>query len=241
MGILKHFLILSVFIVLSGSIFCQGIITGNISDRNNKKPVEFASIVLIKLPDSVQQKGTATDRRGRFTLEDVALGTYIIRYSFIGFETQESIPFTLSENSLTYNTGTIELDNLASNLKEVVVTGRKSMLNTGIDRKIYNVDQDIMSSSGSATDILKNVPSVEVDIDGVVSLRGSADVLILINGKPSPLMGSSRAEVLQQLPANSIERIEVITNPSARYKPDGTSGIINIVLRKNLRNGFNGT
>jgi outer membrane receptor protein involved in Fe transport len=132
------------------------------------------------------------------------------------------------------------LSNSTQQLNEVVVTGKKPMLNTSIDRKVYNVDQDIMSKSGAASDILKNIPSVEVDIDGNVSLRGSGDVMILINGRPSPLMGKNRAEVLQQIPASSIERIEVITNPGARYRPDGTSGIINIVLKKNNKAGING-
>lgn len=114
------------------------------------------------------------------------------------------------------------------------------MLVSSIDRKVYNVDQDIMSTSGSASDILKNIPSIEVDIDGQVSLRGSGDVAIFINGRQSPLMGKSRADVLQSLPGNTIERIEVITNPSARYRPDGSSGIINIVLKKNIKRGWNG-
>ena len=126
-------------------------------------------------------------------------------------------------------------------MSEVTVTSRKSLLNASIDRKIYNVTQDIMAKTGTASDILKNIPSVEVDVEGQVSLRGSADVIILINGRPSPLMGRTRAEVLQQLPANSIERIEIITNPSARYKPEGTSGIINIVLKKSTKQGWNGT
>jgi len=126
-------------------------------------------------------------------------------------------------------------------MNEVTVTSKKAMLNTSIDRKVYSVSQDLMAQSGNASDLLKNIPSVEVDIEGQVSLRGSADVIILINGRPSPLMGKTKAEALQQLPANSIERIEVITNPSARYKPDGTSGIINIVLKKNSKAGWNGT
>ena len=129
----------------------------------------------------------------------------------------------------------------AKALDAVTVISKKATLNTSIDRKVYNVDQDIMSKSGTVSDLLKNIPSVEVDIEGQVSLRGSADVLILINGKPSPLMGKSRAEILQSIPANTIERIEVITNPSARYRPDGTSGIINIVLKKNVKRGWSGT
>ncbi len=231
-------LILTLFF---GNVYAQGTITGTISERSNRKNIEFATVLLLKLPDSTSVKGTATDKKGKFVIDKVEPGNYFLKYSFIGFTSKESAPFLINPSTPLYNAGNIELANNNENLKEVVVTGRKSMMNTGIDRKIYNVEQDIISSSGSASDILKNIPSVEVDIDGLVSLRGSADVLILINGKPSPLMGSSRADVLQQLPANSIERIEVITNPSARYKPDGTSGIINIVLKKNIRNGFNGT
>jgi len=126
------------------------------------------------------------------------------------------------------------------NLDEVTVTSNKIMLSNSIDRKTYNVQQDILSKTGSASDLLQNIPSVQVDIDGNVSLRGSENVLILINGKTSPLMGKTRAEVLQQMPASSIDRIEVITNPSAKYKPDGTAGIINIVLKKDSGSGLNG-
>lgn len=216
-------------------------VTGVVSDRRTKKHIEFASVELISLPDSNMVTGTVTDKRGKFELGTNKPGLYILRSSFVGYEQVDSEVFTLDSNHLKYDLGVMELGNLAENLREVVVTTKKSMIQTGIDRKIYNVEQDILSSSASASDILKNLPSIEVDLDGVVSLRGSADVMILINGKPSPLMGNSRAEVLQQLPANTIERIEVITNPSARFRPDGTSGIINIVLKKSIRHGFNGS
>src|SRR5207249_120261 len=116
----------------------------------------------------------------------------------------------------------------------------KSMYNNSIDRKVYNVDQDLMSKAGSASELLQNVPSVQVDVDGNVTLRGSG-ALIMINGKTSPIMDKNSATVLQQMPASSIEKIEVITNPSAKYKPDGSSGIINIVLKKNTSLGLNGT
>lgn len=219
----------------------QTIVTGNVIDKASHQPVEFATVSLIQLPDSTTFKNTVTDKRGKFSIEDVKPGTYRVQCSFIGFDKAETPSFIIEEDKAKHTTGQIELVTESKNLSEVVVTGRRSTLNTSIDRKVYNVDGDIMSRSGSVSDILKNIPSVEVDIEGAVSLRGSADVMILINGKPSPLMGRSRAEVLQQLPANSIERIEVITNPSARYRPDGTSGIINIVLKKNIKNGFNGT
>ena len=126
-------------------------------------------------------------------------------------------------------------------LKAVEILDRRSTFVNSIDRKIYNVGEDLMSKTGSVSELLQNVPSVQVDLEGNISLRGSSDVMVLINGKPSALMGANRAAVLQQMPANTIEKIEVITNPSAKYKPDGTSGIINIVLKKNKTLGFNGS
>jgi outer membrane receptor protein involved in Fe transport len=237
---MKIFLALLSSILLYTSVVAQTSISGTVIDKITKRPIEFASVLLVRLPDSTTT-GTVTDKKGKFIIDKVDTGTYLLKCSFIGFGDIQTTPFIIGTNTPNYTLRTIELVNDSKSLTDVTVTGRKNVLNTSIDRKVYNVEQDIMSRSGSASDILKNVPSVEVDIDGNVSLRGSGDVMILINGKPSPLMGASKAEVLQQLPANSIERIEVITNPSARYRPDGTSGIINIVLKKNIKNGFNGT
>lgn len=172
---------------------------------------------------------------------DIAPGNYFICYSFIGYDSVATQQLIIKGEQKNISLGNVELTAVVKKLSEVTVASAKTTLNTSIDRKVYNVDQDIMSKSGAASDILKNIPSIEVDIDGNVSLRGSENVMILINGKLSPLMGKTRAEVLQSLPANSIERIEVITNPSARYRPDGTSGIINIVLKKNIKQGFNGS
>ncbi|MBK8606593.1 MAG: TonB-dependent receptor [Chitinophagaceae bacterium] len=227
----RKLLFITALTFLSVSLFGQAVnsISGVIQDKTSKQPIEFATVQLLQLPDSSIIKTTVTDKKGKFTIEDIELGNYIVSYTFIGYS-QTMLPVTVDQKKETL--GQIELEVLSKSLSEVTVTGRKSLLNTSIDRKVYNVSQDIMAQSGVASDILKNIPSVEVDIDGAVNLRGSSDVMILINGRPSPLMGRSRAEVLQQLPANSIERIEVITNPSARFKPDGTSGIINIVLKK---------
>lgn len=219
----------------------QTLISGSIIDKASKQPIEYATVLLVHLPDSSIIKGTATDKKGRFVIKDVAAGSYVLRCSFIGYDQSQSDPFVVKASQTKLAVPSIELINGNKNLSDVTVVGRRSTLNTSIDRKVYNVEQDVMSRSGSASDILKNIPSVEVDVEGNVALRGSGDVVILINGKPSPLMGRTKAEVLQQLPANSIERIEVITNPSARYRPDGTSGIINIVLKKNIKNGFNGS
>ncbi len=231
-------------IILLLSSLCttaQSIISGTVKDQVSKQPVSLATISLLKLPDSLLIQQTVTDKKGNYSFKVSVEGNYLVLASFVGYDKTLSPVFVISKANPRYNVPVLEIANLSSKLSNVTVTGKKSQLNTSIDRKIYNVEQDIMSRSGSASDILKNIPSVEVDIEGNVSLRGSGDIMILINGKPSPLMGRTRAEVLQQLPANSIERIEVITNPSARYRPDGTSGIINIVLKKTVRNGFNGS
>ncbi len=236
--------IIAIFVFLEVSFFAAGQIggtdiSGTIVDQASTLPVEMVNVRLLRVKDSSQVRSATTDKKGNFHFGTISAGSYILQFSFTGF-TGKSMPVTVNDQP-ALDLGTIGISRTATVLKEVVVASKKSLLNASIDRKIYNVSQDIMAQSGSASDILKNVPSVEVDIDGNVSLRGSQEVKILINGRPSPLMGKTKAEVLQQLPANSIERIEVITNPSARYKPDGTSGIINIVLKKNIKTGSNGS
>jgi outer membrane receptor protein involved in Fe transport len=215
------------------------VISGVIIDRSSKQAVEFATVQLLNT-DSTVVKSSVSDKKGRFSIESIKPGNYIVSCTFIGYE-KWAKALAITGNPPKINMGNIQIGVLSANMAEVKVTTTNRALNASIDRKVYNVSQDILANSGSASDILKNIPSVEVDIEGQVSLRGSADVMILINGRPSPLMGKTKAEALKQLPANSIERIEVITNPSARYKPDGTSGIINIVLKKNTKGGINGS
>ena len=238
---MKYFILIA-FVCITGSLFSQQnnkLVSGTVIDKISQKPVEFVNVMLTG-KDSTVVKGTVTDKKGRFSLTDIDPGTYKISFTYIGYAIPETQRLVITNDQKAIQLGTIELVNRATALGEVVVTGKKSMLRTSIDRKVYQVSQDLMSKSGSASDILKNVPSVEVDIEGNINLRGSGEVMILINGRPSPLMGKNRAEILQQLPANSIERIEVITNPSARFRPDGTSGIINIVLKKNTNTGITG-
>ena len=239
---MKHTL-LAVFICVCSSLFSQQtsrVINGIVIDKISQKPVEFVNVTLLTEKDSILVQGTVTDKKGKFSFTNILPGIYKLRYSYIGYTNIDIRSLTISGEQTMIQLGIIELSNRETALGEVVVTGKKSVVHTSIDRKVYNVSQDLMSRAGSASDILKNIPSVEVDIEGNVNLRGTGEVMILINGRPSPLMGRNRAEVLQQLPANSIERIEVITNPSARFRPDGTSGIINIVLKKNLTNGMTG-
>lgn len=217
-----------------------GALSGTVLDSINRQPIEFTSISIIKISDSTAVTGTMTDSKGRFEIDEIPFGNYFLRISSVGYITRNTSVYSITSKSREINVGTVFLIGTEVNLDEIAVTSNKIMLNNSIDRKVYNVQMDIMSKTGTASELLQNIPSIQVDIDGNVSLRGSTNVLILINGRTSPLMGKTRADVLQQMPANSIERIEVITNPSAKYKPDGTSGIINIVMKKEIGSGLNG-
>jgi len=218
-----------------------GTITGIIADKESKQPIEFANVILKYQSDSTQLVGTVTDVEGKFSFDKIDEGKYKIAYSFIGFEKLETPFVIISEKNRNINFGLLWLSVSSKEMKDIVVVGERSTYTNSIDRKIFNVGKDLIGKTGSVSDLMQNVPSVSVDIDGNISLRGSENVMVLINGKPSALMGTNRAAVLQQMPASSIERIEVITNPSAKFKPDGTAGIVNIVIKKNKSLGFNGT
>ena len=217
-----------------------GIVSGIIIEKSSNKPLEFANVIIKNNADSSKFQGTVTGSKGEFTFDKMPFGEYRIIYSFIGFDKISTPVFTLSSKQVKLNLGKLYISESIASLGEVSVTAQRSTFVNSIDRKTFNVGQDVMSKTGSVSELLQNVPSVQVDIDGNVSLRGSSNVMFLINGKPSALMGANRAAVLEQMPANSIEKIEIITNPSAKYKPDGTSGIINIVLKKDKNLGLNG-
>jgi len=217
-----------------------GSVRGNVVEAAARKPLPNANVALFRTSDSALVSGQSAGIDGRFTISSVDEGSYYITISYIGY-TSKTIPsVTLGVNAHSVDLGAIALQESAVSLNEIVVTGDKALFNNSIDRKVYNVSQDLMSGAGSASELLQNIPSIQVDVEGNVSLRGSEGVMIMINGKSSPILERSSATVLEQLPAASIERIEVITNPSAKYKPDGSTGIINIVLKKNTGFGFNG-
>ncbi|MDC6385626.1 TonB-dependent receptor [Flagellimonas taeanensis] len=212
-------------------------ITGKILDSDSGQPLEYATFVLQKADDPNQVTGGITDPSGSFEIE-TAPGTYNIRVEYISYK-------TYALNGQTYNSsidlGSIRLSPDVAQLQEVEVIGEKTTVEVRLDKKIYNIGKDITTSGGNVSDALNNIPSVSVDVEGGISLRGNDNVRILINGKPSALAGFGSTDVLQQLPADAIEKVEVITSPSARYDAEGTAGILNIVLKKEKTLGINGS
>ncbi len=205
------------------------------------KPIEYATVKLINPTDSSLIGAMYADSMGSFSFSAVDCKlSFILKVSHIGYETLILPPFT-SIKCEDVDFGPLKLPMDASiDLEEVKVTAQIDVLKAGIDKKVYNVGEDISVKGGTANDVLNRLPSVEVDEDGGVTLRGDGSVIILINGRPSSLSGGNGKTLLDALPAGSIERVEIVSNPSARYDPDGTSGIINIVLKKNRLKGFNG-
>ncbi|WP_207429132.1 TonB-dependent receptor domain-containing protein [Pedobacter sp. SYSU D00535] len=219
----------------------SGKITGKIVESTTNNPVDFATVALVNSESGQAVKSTRTNLEGIFSLSALPFGRYTLKVSFVGYDPLNRESITITATNPQLNLGTLKLSPGKTNiLKEVVVQAERSNIQLGIDRKVFNVEQSLVSEGGSATDLLANVPTVGVDIDGNVSLRGSGSVRVLIDGKPSAIGGGDIATVLQSLPASSIETIELITNPSSKYDPEGQTGIINIVLKKNKKIGING-
>jgi outer membrane receptor protein involved in Fe transport len=209
---------------------------GAIIDAESNQPVEFANVALIDPQTSKPVDGSVADDKGKFNINKVPEGTYNVSISFIGYETQEIKNITVDKKG-DVNLGIVKLSTGSKILKEVVVEGQKELIEERVDRTIYNAENDATSRGGDATDVLKRVPMLSVDLDGNVSLRGSSNVTVLINNKPSTIMASSIADALKQIPADQIKSVEVITSPSAKYDAEGTGGIINIITKKNTLQG----
>ncbi|MDP4799055.1 MAG: TonB-dependent receptor [Crocinitomicaceae bacterium] len=215
-------------------------ITGKVLTYEQSKPLEYVSLKLYKLPDSSFVKGSFSNPDGKFQIL-ASPGKYYLKLSVTLYEDELTESFELKPTQANLHLGTLRMQKpKTQETKEVVVRGQKEVMETGIDKKVYNVAEDLNVNGGTANDILNRLPSVEVDQDGGVLLRGQGSVTILIDGRPSSMSGGNGKTLLDALPANSIERVEIVTNPSAKYDPDGTSGIINIVLKKNKLLGFNG-
>lgn len=239
-NVLSSLLSFLILFLTFNATFAQknSVLTGKLVDQSTSTAVDFASVALFNDANS-QVAGMLSNEAGEFSFTNLAVGTYTLRITFVGYENYEQrVSLKTNENK---NLGTINLHRASAEvLDEVVVEAEVPDMRLGIDRKVFNVSQSLLSEGGSATDLLENVPSLSVDMDGTVSLRGSSNVRILIDGKPSAMAGSDITQTLQSLPANSIQSIEVITNPSSKYDAEGQSGIINIVLKKNIRRGLNG-
>lgn len=220
------------------SVFADGVISGQALNKTDGSPLDFATVVLLDSGGKTTGIGTETDLDGKFTLPSVADGNYIVKISYVGNVDQER-PVKIAGKNI--DLGTIKLANDTKVLQEVVVEGVRSQMRFELDKKVFQVDANVAAAGQSASELLESIPSVEVDQDGEVSLRGNSSVTIWINGKDSGLTADNRAQILEQIPGETIESIEVITNPSAKYSPEGTSGIINIVLKKDRRGGYFGS
>lgn len=214
-----------------------GTVTGTIEEFGTGNLMEYANVVLFSVRDSAMVTGAVTTMDGKFTLEKVPFGRYYLVANFIGFNKETIQDIKVTPQKTFVDLGLIKLHSSTETLEAVEITAQKQLIEYQIDKKVVNVSQDIMAQGGSAVTALENTPSVQVDIDGNVSLRGSSSFTVLIDGRPSILQGS---DALQQIPASNIETIEIITNPSAKYDPDGVAGIINVVLKEKIDKGLSG-
>jgi outer membrane receptor protein involved in Fe transport len=221
---------------LGGERQLGGTVKGIVVDASSENPIEYANILLFGASDSSMVNGTITNSDGSFLIEKIRPGKYYLEIKFMGFNNWET-EIEISRNSREHDLGEIKLEPVAVNLGDVLVEGERSPVSYQVDKKVIDVSQIQTVISGNATDVLENVPSVTVDIEGNVSLRGSSNFTVLVDGRPSIL---DPQESLQQIAASSIKSIEIITNPSAKYDPEGTAGIINVILKQSKNEGIAG-
>ncbi len=237
---MKYLNILLLIFISTNFLFAQSqniVITGKVVDNVNQQPVEFATVMIGDKKTKAAITGVTTDIDGTFKVVTEATD-FFIEFSFIGFENKTINEFSIVNGKV--DLGTIEMGENNQQLDEVVVRAEKSTTEFRLDKRVFNVGKDLSSTGASAMEVLNNVPSVNVNIEGEISLRGSTGVQILINGKPS-VLASEQGNALGTITAEMIDKIEVITNPSAKYDAEGTSGIINIVIKKEERKGINGS
>ena len=211
-------------------------ISGKVVDKESNYPLEYATIAFFSKSENKIVEGSITDANGEFNIK-ISQGTYDISIEYISYK---KVTFTNKNLIADENLGVIQLEINLETLDAIEVIAERTTVEIKLDKKIYNVGKDLTVSGGTVSDVLDNIPSVTVDVEGNVALRGNDNVRILINGKPSGLVGLNSTEALRQLPAEAIERVEVITSPSARYESEGTAGILNIILRRSKLQGFNG-
>jgi len=224
----------------TGSAATVGRISGTVIDSVSKETMPYTTISVFRNTGKSPLNGVLTDDKGNFKINDVHPGTYRIEVSFVGYPTKVIRDVITTPSKPDKNLGTIVVAPSAKALKQVEVTGAKGLIENRIDKIVYNAEKDLTAAGGNATDVLQKVPLVAVDINGNVSLRGDANVRVLINGKPSGATASNLSDVLKTIPADQIKTIEVITSPSAKYDAEGTAGIINIITKSNHISGISG-
>ena len=222
------------------TIWAQGKIQGRLIDKQ-KQAIEFATIILENKKDSTQKLGTSTTESGNFLLENIPFGNYKFKASFVGYKDKIIDSLNLSEIQPEINLKEFVLQEDAEEIKAIEIVAEKDLLEELPDRVVYNAEKDLTNAGGTAADVLRKAPMVSVDLDNNVQMRGSSNVRILINGKPSAMMANNVGEALRQIPADMIKKVEVITNPSAKYEAEGTAGIINIITKKKTLEGVNGS
>ncbi|MGV3540237.1 MAG: TonB-dependent receptor domain-containing protein [Rufibacter sp.] len=217
-----------------------GKIFGLVTDSATTKPVEFATVSLISATTGKPVDGTITDETGKFTFQQVAQGSYTVAISYLGFDGKTTPPFSVSAENLTVKLDNVGLKASSTKLQEVTVVGQKPLVEDKGDRLVYNAEHDLSNQGTTASEVLSKVPSVTVDGEGNVQLRGSANFKVLMDGKPSSILANNLADALKQIPSDIIKSVEVITSPSAKYDAEGTAGIINIITKKNTLQGIYG-
>ncbi len=237
---MRQYLILFLFLI-TGILQAQnGQIAGKIVDAQSNAALSFASVRILKLPDSTLANGNISDENGKFSIS-VPYGKYTAEIEYMGYQKMLTPAVNLSPENPQINLGELKLTATTNQLEEVVVQAEKSSMELSLDKRVFNVGKDLANAGGSAAQILVNIPSVTVEPDGAVKLRGSGNVRILIDGKPSGLVTFKGGAGLNSLQASMVERVEIITNPSARYEAEGMAGIINIILKKENKTGLNGS
>ena len=236
---MKRLFVVATLLACTVSLLAQGVVRGKVLDKQNDEVLQFVN-VRVTGADGKLAGGGMTDVKGQFHVQGLKDGSYTLEVSMMGYKSAvRRFQVTPEKRNIHYNA--IYLSEDQKMLKEVQVTGQRSQMKLEVDRKTFTVDEVLAAAGGSVSDLLENIPSVEVTTDGEISLRGNSSVEVWINGKSSGLTSDNRAEILQQIPAESIERIEVIDNPSAKYSPEGTAGIINIILKRDRRAGYYGS
>ncbi|MCD8203043.1 MAG: TonB-dependent receptor [Prevotella sp.] len=237
---MSRIILFCLLVLCSAVCHAQGSVRGKVLEKLSDETMPYVNVVVYKKNSTKPYKSAMTDEKGNFRINDISYGNYTVQLTFVGYKTVTR-EFSISQDKKSVSFKNFYLTSETQSLEEVTVTAQRPAMRLEVDRKSFDVSQDIVNAGGAASDVLDNIPSVEVDNDGNISLRGNTSVEVWINGKASGLTTDNRAEILQQLPAESIDRIEVIDNPSAKFSAEGSAGIINIVLKKDRKAGYYGS